>query len=242
MFIKKQTELSTHSIVYYDNQVKNGKPVIFFSPGVWEPGSRYLKLFSQITSHRVILISYRGRGLSTAPNKGFDSFDHACDLNAVIMNEHLNPNTMIFIAFSKGVSYNLAFIEKYEIIPNKLILIDYPPVHTEAPEGYADTWFNMEYKGLRLRDFISHSTLLGVEKESTFYNFSDYLMNNSFNKYVFYGTNKNSKSPSNLSNRFLESYKTYHNTKTFEFKESGHMIIDDEPEKFINILINILKE
>jgi len=241
MFIKKIVQLENHQIEYFDNTLKNNQPVIIFSPGIWEPGSRYLDLLKQITTHRVISLSFRGRGESTAPKTGFDYSDHADDLHAVISAELLNPENLIYITFSKGTSYCLAYLAKYKIDPKHIIIGDAPPIHVAQEAGYAEYWSTLKYKGMNMIDYITMPTLIGIEKESTYCDFSDYLIACKPTIHLLVATDKNAPIPSNLDTEYMNMFEQFDTVKYYNFEHSGHMFLDDEPDKFVLVIKHIIE-
>ena len=138
----------------------------------------------------------------------------------------------VFIAFSKGVSYTLGFLEKRTKIAKGLILIDYPAVHTVANDGYAEFWYEMYYNGFYLKDHINRVALEGIEKESTEKEFYDTIKTLKCPIAVFVGRNQKSERPSNLNENDINKFKAANAEIIFiNFEKSGHMILDEEFEK-----------
>lgn len=217
-------------IEYYSNEVKNNKTPVIISMGNWEPAFRGLPLLNTINDRLCYVLSYRGRGRSFIPHKGWDWKDHVKDLDLLVKSTGLR--NAIFIAFSKGVSYTLGFLEKRPEIAKGLILIDYPAIHSLANEGYADFWHEMYYNGFFLKDHINRKALEGIEKESTEKEFYDTIKALKCPITVFVGSDQKSERRSNLDENDITRFKSANDKIRFiNFVKSGHMILDEEFEK-----------
>lgn len=242
-FVRKTLNKHSIEIEYYVfNQAEADKSSLVLSMGVWEPADRAFPLISRLTGRHCIVISYRGRGGSSAPTSGFDVSDHSLDLTWVLEQETVN--LPVFLGFSKGVSYMLGYLSLHPGRVNGIIIIDYPAIHTKADTGYANYWSSMIYNGRKLTEFVSKSTLEGIEKESTYREF--YV---DFKEYhcpvcILRGMDEFSSIPSNLSDADISRYKAVlDNPEIIPFYNSGHMILDEELGKAVRhiseFLINI---
>jgi hypothetical protein len=230
MEIHRFAEKGEQIIEYYSNEVKSNKTPVIISMGNWEPAFRGLPLLNTINDRLCIVLSYRGRGRSFAPQKGWDWKDHTKDLELLFENEKLG--NVVFIAFSKGVSYTLGFLENKTEIVKGLILIDYPAIHTVANDGYADFWYEMYYNGFYLKDHIKRVALVGIEKESTEKEFYDTIKTLKCPITVFLGRDQKSERPSNINADDINKLKAANaEIKFINFEKSGHMILDEEFEK-----------
>jgi pimeloyl-ACP methyl ester carboxylesterase len=228
-FAEKEEQI----IEYYSNKINTQKTPVIISMGNWEPAFRGLPLLNTINDRLCLVLSYRGRGRSFTPEKGWDWKDHARDLEMLFETTHLRD--AIFIAFSKGVSYTLGFLEKRPGIAKGLILIDYPAIHSLADEGYAGFWHEMYYNGFYLKDHINRIALEGIEKESTEKDFYDTVKALKCPVAVFAGRDQSSERPSNLDENDIEKFKAANpKIKFINFWKSGHMILDEEFEKASN--------
>jgi hypothetical protein len=217
-------------IEYYSNEVKSKKTPVIISMGNWEPAFRGLQLLNTINDRLCFVLSYRGRGRSFVPQIGWDWKDHVKDLELVFESEKLG--NAVFIAFSKGVSYTLGFLEKKSEIAEGLIIIDYPAIHTVAEKGYAEFWHQMYYNGFYLKDHINRAALEGIEKESTEKEFYDTIKLLKCPITVFVGRDQKSERPSNLNENDINKLKEANaEIKFINFEKSGHMILDEEFEK-----------
>lgn len=229
-----------NTIEYYFNGINNDKLPLIISMGNWEPAFRGFHLMNSINDRPCVVLSYRGRGGSSSPLKGYDWKDHSHDLKAVIKDCEFNK--CIFLAFSKGVSYTLGFIESNPEVAAGLILIDYPAIHCNSTPGYAEFWYNMKYLDYKLKDHITLTALQGIEKESTEKEFYETIKSLKCPITVFVGRNKKSERPSNIEENDIIKYKEANPSVKFKnFEKSGHMILDEEFELAKNEVHNFLK-
>lgn len=218
---------SGNLVEYYSNGVNNDKTPLIISMGNWEPAFRGFPLMNSITDRPCIVLSYRGRGGSSSPLKGYDWKDHSLDLQSVVDTLHIKK--CIFLAFSKGVSYTLGYLESNSGIAAGLILIDYPAIHCLSTPGYAQFWYNRVYKDYNLKDHISLTALEGIESESTFKDFFPLIASLKCPITLFVGTDNQAEIISNVSSEDIEKYKLSNpKINIVEFSKSGHMILDDE--------------
>lgn len=222
-------EKNEQIIEYYSNEIKNDKTPVIISMGNWEPAFRGLPLLNTINDRLCIVLSYRGRGKSFVLRSGWDWINHAEDLELIF--EKTKLKKAVFIAFSKGVSYTLGFLENRTELAKGLVLIDYPAIHTAADEGYAKFWYNMNYNGIYLKDHIDLAALEGIESESTDKEFYDTIKLLKCPIAVFVGRNKELERPSNLNGNDIKKYKAANaEIEVIGFEKSGHMILDEEFE------------
>ena len=229
-----------NTVEYYFNGVNNHRLPLIISMGNWEPAFRGFPLMNSINDRPCVVLSYRGRGGSSSPRKGYDWKDHSHDLQAVVKDCKFSKG--IFLAFSKGVSYTLGFIESNPEIAAGLILIDYPAIHCISTPGYAEFWYNMRYLNYNLKEHITLAALQGIEKESTEKEFYATIKKLKCPIAVFVGTNKKSERPSNIEAIDIIKYKEANPSVTFvNFEKSGHMILDEEFEHAQCEVQNFLK-
>ena len=227
---------------YYSNNIHTAKSPVIISMGNWEPAFRGFPLMNSIHDRRCVVISYRGRGNSSTPKKGWDWKNHANDLELLVKKEKIEQP--VFIAFSKGVSYTLGYLERRPEIASGVILIDYPAIHASAEKGYAKFWYTMKYREFHLKDHIRLKALQGIENESTEKTFYGTIKKLECPIEVFVGRNSSSERPSNISDKDIENYRKANKRITFKyFYESGHMILDEELDKAckeISVFLNSL--
>ncbi len=203
---------------------------LVLSMGNWEPAFRGFRLLERINDRSRAVLSYRGRGGSESPESGYDWRDHAYDLEAVV--DDCSFDKCIFVSFSKGVSYTLAYLENHPEKAAGIVLIDYPPIHCASEPGYADFWYTKIYKDFRLQDHVTEKTLKGIEVESTPKDFSPLIAQLPCPVTLFIGTDGNAPIGSNVSPGDLAALKIARpDIRIVEFPKSGHMILDDQPEE-----------
>lgn len=226
-FTRKIVNNNGIEIEYYVSNQVSDKATLIISMGIWEPATRAFSLMARLTGRHCIVLSYRGRGGSSTPESGFDWSHHAADLACVLRNEKINKP--VFLGFSKGVSYMLAYLSKNPQVVNGVIIIDYPAIHSKLESGAAQFWGNMIYNGHKLDNYVSNKALEGIEVESTYNEFYDDLKEMHCPIWLFRGVDIKSSIPSNLSDEDVLKYKdAVRNIEIINFRDSGHMILDEE--------------
>lgn len=219
-------------IEYLTNEIASDKHPFVMSMGIWEPAFRAECVLGTIRDRKALALSYRGRGNSDAPAKGYDWSDHATDLSCVMAEEGIN--SAVFFGFSKGVSYLLAYLKNNPDKAKGLILVDFPAIHTGPVSGYADYWDSMIYRGEKLGNHIKRIALEGIERESTYMEFYDVISSLKCPIAVFRGAKADAAIASNLSEQDVEKYIDANaSVQVVDFLNSGHMILDDECEKAV---------
>lgn len=227
---RRLIELDGRAIETYASVAEGGRIPAVISMGNWEPAFRAFGLMLAIRGRSAYALSYRGRGGSPAPDRGFDWADHAADLKALV--DHYRIERAAFIAFSKGVSYTLGYLEANASRAAGLVLIDYPAIHCESASGYAEQWHSRVYRGYRLSDHVDKRALEGIERESTFKDFLPLISRLDCPILVCRGTDGQNPIASNLGDEDIANYRRASaRVETIEFGKSGHMIFDDEPER-----------
>jgi pimeloyl-ACP methyl ester carboxylesterase len=238
--IRKIVNNNGTDIEYYVSNEVNQKPTLIISMGIWESADRALPLITRLTGRHCIVLSYRGRGGSSTPKSGFDWNDHISDLDCVIRNEQINKP--VFLGFSKGVSYMLGYLSVNLEIAQGIIIIDYPAIHSKLEKGAAKFWANMIYNGFKLDNYVTLSTLEGIEKESTYKEFYNDLNKMKCPVWVFRGTNQEADISSNLISEDILKYKqSVSELEVVDFNYSGHMILDEELGKATQCIKHILR-
>jgi pimeloyl-ACP methyl ester carboxylesterase len=224
----------------YYSDIESKKTPVVISMGNWEPAFRSFDLIKSITERKSIVLSYRGRGESTAPIVGYNWNDHSNDLEKVI--EHYNIDKAVFVAFSKGVSYTLGYISEKISVVSGLVLIDYPAIHSIVEKGYADFWYNLEYKDFKISDYVRKGAFEGIENESTEMDFYSTIKVLKCPILLCRGIDPTNPIKSNLSESDIEMYmKSNKSVKIENFEKSGHMIFDDEPKKLFSVINSFIK-
>lgn len=238
-FRRKTVDNKGIEIEYFVSNQVNEKATLIISMGIWESAERAFPLISRLKGRHCIVLSYRGRGGSGTPKSGYDWNDHLSDLSRVLQKEPIN--NPVFLGFSKGVSYMLGYLSKNLEMAKGIIIIDYPAIHTKLEKGAAQFWGNMNYNGYGLNNFVNIHALEGIENESTYQEFYESIHEMHCPIWLFRGTDAESDIASNLEEKDILKYKS--SVREFEiidFKDSGHMILDEELGKATKHIIQIL--
>lgn len=215
-----------------ENGISSSKvPSLLVISGIWEPAERAIPILSGISSH-VVALSLRGRGLSSTPEIGYSLEDHLSDIEAVV--KHCKLQDYCVLGFSRGASYALGWSLKNQQDMSGLIIGDQPPIHTKLSSEHVEFWSSLEYLGVPILNFMRRTAFEGLEKEAKEIDFSSRISQLKIPVTLFVGKNKEAKIPSDVSDEVLQLYKkeiSYF--KVIEFFKSGHMIPDEEPEKYI---------
>lgn len=226
--------------VLENGEKTDNSPSLLVIGGLWEPAERAIPILSELSSHTVAF-SFRGRGLSSTPENGYDLDDHLSDIEAVVKSCGLKDYCVL--GFSRGASYALSWSLKEQHNMSGLILVDQPPLHTKPGEGYVDFWSNLVYLGVPILNFMRKSALKGLEREAVQVDFSSRLKELNLPVTFFVGKNKSSIIPSDITEEILHSYQTsIPDCKIIEFLESGHMIPDEEQKKYLDEIQMFIKK
>lgn len=215
-------------------------PSLLVIGGIWEPAERAIPVLSGLSSH-VVAFSFRGRGLSSTPESGYDLNGHLSDIDAVV--RHCRFENYCVLGFSRGASYALGWsLEKQQNMLG-LILVDQPPVHIKPGPGYVEFWSNFEYLGVPILNFMRAKALEGLERDADEVDFSSRLSQLHLPVTLFVGRDKESKIPSNISDEALQLYKReIPSCEIVEFLKSGHMIPDEEQQKYITEIASFIRK
>ncbi|HBW38041.1 alpha/beta fold hydrolase [Desulfosporosinus sp. BICA1-9] len=215
-------------------------PSLLVIGGLWEPAERAIPILSELSSH-VVALSFRGRGLSSTPATGYDLDDHLSDIDAVV--KHCQLQNYCVLGFSRGASYALGWSFKNQQNMRGLILVDQPPIHSKPGLGYVDFWSNLVYLGVPLLNFMRRRALEGLERDAIEVDFSSRLSQLQIPVTFFVGRNKESKIPSDISDETLQLYtQAIPSCEVVKFLKSGHMIPDEEQQKYILEIASFIKK
>lgn len=223
-----------------DNEGKDDAPVLLVISGLWESAERALPILSGLKS-RAVALSLRGRGLSSTPADGYGLAGHLSDVDAVV--KHLGLKGYCVLGFSRGASYALGWALERQSEMSGLILVDQPPVHTKPGPGYVDYWSSLVYLGVPILNFMRIEALKGLERDAEQIDFSSRLRELKLPVAFFAGTNREAAIESNVTNDDIEFYKTsVPSLEVIEFKKSGHMIPDEEQQKYVEEVGSFLRK
>lgn len=207
--------------------------------GLWEAAERAIPLLSGLGSH-VVAFSFRGRGLSSTPSSGYGLDDHLSDIAAVV--EHCGLENYCVLGFSRGASYALGWSLRQQQNMRGLILVDQPPVHQKPGPGYVDFWSNLVYLGVPVLNFMRREALEGLERDAAEVNFCPELSRLRIPVAIFVGRNKAAAIHSDLPDEILRCYtRAVPSCEVVEFCRSGHMIPDEEQDKYIREVAAFVK-
>jgi pimeloyl-ACP methyl ester carboxylesterase len=222
-----------------DNDIPpNNLPPLLVIGGLWEPAERAIPVLSGIPS-RVVALSLRGRGLSSTPESGYSLDDHLSDIQAVI--DYCGMKDYCVLGFSRGASYALGWSLKSQRNMRGLILVDQPPVHVRPGPGYVDFWSNLVYLGVPILNFMRRSALVGLERDADNVDFSSRLSQLRIPVRLFVGRDGEAGIPSEVTDDILQTYRCIPVFSAVEFRMSGHMIPDEEQQKYIAEIASFLK-
>jgi pimeloyl-ACP methyl ester carboxylesterase len=184
-------------------------------------------------------LSYRGRGRSDTPATGYDLQQHVGDLAAVIEREQLDR--FCLLAFSRGVPYAIGYTLEHLDKVTGLILADQPPIQNQWPEGNAEFWKNLVYRGKPVTNFIRPAALDSIQREAKQVEFWDSLYRIECPVLIMRGLSTTHTIPSDLSEKDSLRYRCLmKNVQEIGFEYSGHMIPDDEPSKYADTVRSFL--
>jgi pimeloyl-ACP methyl ester carboxylesterase len=214
-------------------------PSLLVIGGLWEPAERAIPLLSDVPGH-VVAVSFRGRGLSSTPKSGYALGDHLSDIAAVV--EHCRLQGYCILGFSRGAAYALGWSLQQQRNMRGLIVVDQPPVHQRPGPGYVDFWSNLVYLGVPILTFMRRQALEGLERDAAEVNFYPHLSQLRIPVAVFVGRNKAASIPSDLPDTILRCYTgAVPSCEVVEFYRSGHMIPDEEPQKYVTEVAAFMK-
>lgn len=206
-------------------------PSLLVVSGLWEPAERAIPLLSHLPGH-VVAFSFRGRGLSSTPDSGYDLEDHLSDIEAVV--NHSLLTNYIVLGFSRGAAYALGWSLRRQDQMRGFILVDQPPVHRAMSLETVEFWSSLVYQQVPLLNYIRREALQGMGREAREVDFSAQLPQLAIPVTLFAGRNPESMIPSDISDEVMEKYRTLVPCCTVvEFTQSGHMIPDEEQAKYI---------
>lgn len=212
-------------IHYIDNEVKNNNTTpLLICPGLSESVDDYINLISNIKDRRCIALSFRGRGKSDAPNKGYTLKDHISDIDSVIGS--LGLKDFCIMGVSRGVSYTLGYATSNPTLIKGLIIDEYPPEHKKMPSGWAKE--SMDFYGKHCDSIsITYEVLKSIEEDSNQVYFTEKLKRISCPSLILKGKLEESL----LSNLDIINYINNLNSKSIKIKKfdkAGHDIQSDD--------------
>ena len=100
--------------------------------------------------------------------------------------------------------------------------------------GYVEFWSNLVYLGIPILNFMRQTALEGLAEESISIDFSPQLSQLKIPVAFFVGRDKEAMIPSDISDEIIQLYtKSISSCEVINFIKSGHMIPDEEQQKYI---------
>jgi pimeloyl-ACP methyl ester carboxylesterase len=217
-----------------------GRPSLLVAPGVWESAERALPILEAAGGHAAA-VSFRGRGKSDTPRSGYDLEPHVEDLDAVARATRMER--VCPLGFSRGVGYVLAWALEHPERVAGLILVDARARHSRPREDFAESWERAVFRGRPIRDFIRLEALRGLQAEAREVLFWDRLPELRVPVLLMQGTSRTVPPPSNLPDEGVERYRAaWPDLRLLRFERSGHMLLDEEPEKYLAAVRDFLAD
>ncbi|MHA6533465.1 hypothetical protein [Paenibacillus sp. BAC0078] len=122
-------------------------------------------------------------------------------------------------------------------------MVDQPPIHEALRLPKVEFWSNLVYQGVPITEFMRARAIEGLGKEAKEISFLSRLPELNIPVTVFVGRSKDSKIGSDLTDSMLDEYrKSIPSCKIIIFHHSGHMIPDEEREKYIEEIRLVLNK
>lgn len=212
------------------NRSLNTTPLIII-PGATNSAEEIAAdLQSKLQLHHVI-ISLRGRGKSSSPNKGYSLDEHATDVISVI--QHLNLKKCYVFGHSVGSTVGIRVAHKKNDVVCGLILGDFPPFFPP----FDKSWASMVIK--KNKRAISEVALLGLANEGKYLDVSEDFENIFCDVLLLKGGKKDSAFPTEQIS-FLR--KRVKKLEVEILEDSGHDIFRPTPDELIEKLEKFIIE
>lgn len=220
--------------------VSERSPSLLIINGLWESAERAIPLLSNIQGH-IVTFSFRGRGLSSTPEKNYNLEDHLSDIEAVI--SYCGLKNYCVLGFSRGAAYAIGWSLLNQKNMRGLILVDQAPIHRSVNKETLDFWSELVYLQVPILNHMRLEALQGLANDADEVDFSDQLSKLHVPVVLFAGRNAAATIPSDISEETLKSYKeSIPELEVIEFQNSGHMIPDEEQQKYIEEIGLFLKK
>ncbi|WP_051287003.1 alpha/beta fold hydrolase [Paenibacillus taiwanensis] len=130
------------TIHYLDSQPESSSELspLLICPGLSQTAEECVEYMKQLHSRRCVVLSFRGRGKSGTPETGYSLEHHVADIAAVV--EHAGLDRFHLYAYSRGVSYAIAYAMQTPMTILSLAILDYPAVHKRMEQSWADAYIN----------------------------------------------------------------------------------------------------
>jgi hypothetical protein len=234
VYSSKHVDNNKVMIHYYDSIEKSDKELIpiVVCPGLSETAEEYIDLLEFVSLRRCLLLSFRGRGKSGTPERGYNLDEHISDIESVVQDAGIK--SFHLFGFSRGVAYAFGFAQKHKEQIKSLILGDYPPEHRAMPQEWAEDYINNYLIPYNRAGNIRSKAVIGIQKES-----SQISLENKIGIPVLVARGK--LEGSLISDTDMERYKKMCCQLSIkEYTQSGHNITSSEKILFYRDTVNFL--
>jgi pimeloyl-ACP methyl ester carboxylesterase len=231
-FFVQQGDVKLHVLDSGDEAASSLCPVMV-SPGLSETAEEYEEFMREMLPRRTVVLSYRGRGLSSTPESGYGLEEHVSDLAAVIRARGLSRFHLF--AYSRGVSYALGYASRHTEGIVSLSLQDYPASHLAMPSGWAEDYITNYLEPFGRTSNIRPAAVRAIGAESKNLPFE---IRFPFPILVMRGTLEGSLLP----DEELQAYLVSGKVTVKNFSRSGHDIRSAEKELFYQTVIGFIDE
>jgi pimeloyl-ACP methyl ester carboxylesterase len=234
MYLSKYADSKNVIIHYYDTLEQSDEQLLplVVCPGLSETAEEYIDVLQAMLPRRCIVLSFRGRGKSDTPERGYNLDEHISDIESVV--HHAGLKSIHLFGYSRGVAYALGFARKHKEQIKSLILGDYPPEHRAMPREWATDYINHYLITFNRIDNIRPQAVRGIQRESLHIN-----LENRFEIPVLVA--RGMLQGSLITDEDIARYKTMcGNLSIKEYGQSGHDIKDAEKGAFYRDIVHFL--
>lgn len=215
-------------IHYLETDTQSSLVPVLICPGLSETAEEYIDLMEYLLPRKCVVLSFRGRGLSDTPDRGYSLEDHVSDIISVVESAELYQFHLY--SNSRGVSYALGFMENNHSRVRSLIVQDYPAHHLEMPDGWAEEYIYNYLSLFSRQQNIRPEAVRGIQEES-----KHIVFRFKFNKRIL--VLRGLQEDSLLDDRAAEEYmKLGSDVNFYNFAQSGHDVRSNEKESLYRVI------
>ncbi|MGZ9584487.1 alpha/beta fold hydrolase [Paenibacillus marinisediminis] len=138
---------------------------LIICPGLSETAEEYVDVLEYLLPRRCVVLSFRGRGNSSTPLRGYDLEEHITDIECV--RSDIGIEQFHLLGYSRGASYALGFAHKHADSIRSLLLEDYPAEHKQMPLEWADEYILDYLIPFHREHHIREDAVRGIQADST---------------------------------------------------------------------------
>lgn len=215
--------------LHYLDTGTDGPPVLI-APGLSDGAEDYSPILSALTPQRAVAMSFRGRGRSDLPVRGYELEHHVSDIHAVI--DHLGLEDVTLFAHSRAVPYAITYAASAPAgRVGRLVLGDNLAVHRSFDRDWIDTFAAGIWRGRRVDEQVDRALLVHLQRESRHVDLWDTLAGLTVPRTVILaGTH-----PPDRLERVSALYRTA-GTEVAVFVDSGHDLTTPDPGPLVDLL------